>query len=402
MKKYDKNISTILGVNISLDNKSEILFKIGEFLKSKTGHKIYTPNPEICLLANRDHKFKKLLNFADINIADGFGLKVGAAILGQKIPNRLTGVDLTWDILNIASQNGYRVMLLGGAGKVAKTAAKNIKQQLPNINIVGAGEGIEIKYQRGSIAYDINKNNKVLDFINKAQADIVFVAFDAAKQVYWIDQNLLKLKTVKLAMGVGGTFDFMAAKVKRSPSWLRKIGLEWLFRLLKQPKRIKRILNAVIVFPLICLKWRIGWLCKYRPNLLNIIYNKNNEILLMLNPRFNYWTLPQGGVEKNEDLRSAGKRELNEELGLPEDKIELIKILPDEYKYDWPDWARLKQPYKGQKQKFAQWRFMGEENDFKFRRSDEAQKIQWVKKENIFKVLAKVRQETIKKIFDKI
>lgn len=398
MNKLYKNDSMILGVRLAKVNLEQALKKIELFLNSDKKHSIFTPNPEICLNASRNPEYTKILNRASINIADGFGLKIGGAILGQKIPNRITGVDLTWEILKLAAKNSHKVMLLGGGNGIAKKAAQQIKTKFPNIQLVGAGEGLKIKYQNNKIAYNSEQNQKVVNFINTAQPDILFVAFGAPKQEFWISQNIYKLKSVKLMLGVGGTLDFISGKIKRAPTWIRQIGMEWLFRFIQEPKRLTRIINALIVFPLTCLRWRFGWKFKYRKNIVNIIYNHKKQILLIYNPRFNYWTLPQGGVEEK-DLIQAGQREIFEELGLKKDKIEFMKFAPAEYTYDWPIWSKLLKPYKGQKQKFALWKFIGTEKDFDFKKSDEVSQIKWVNKENLLKTIAPVRRDSVKTIF---
>jgi len=397
--KFKKNESVILGVRISKLNLADTMDKIRSFLVSGRKHSIFTPNPEICLEASRNREFQKTLNRSSLNIADGFGLKLGGAILGQKTPHRITGVDLTWQIIKLAAEKKYKIMLLGGKGDIAKLAAAKIKNKFPNIQIVGAGEGLHVKYENQKVIYNSNENQKVINFINKVQPDILFVAFGAPKQEYWISKNILKLNSVKLAIGVGGTFDFISGKLKRAPKWIRKIGFEWLFRLFQEPKRIKRIFNALIIFPITCIKWRYGWQYKYRPNVANIIYNQNNQILLIFNPRFHYWTLPQGGMEKGEDLPTSSAREINEELGIEKDKLELIKILADTYSYDWPKNYQVLRPYKGQKQQFALWKFTGTEKDFDFKKSDEVSNIKWVDKKDLLKTIAPVRRKAIENIF---
>ncbi len=399
MKRYNKNKSVILGVELSKLNLNQTLELIDKFLNSSKSHKIFTPNPEICLKASKDKQYKKILNSADINIPDGFGLKVGGAILGQKVPHRITGVDLTYKLLKQANDKKLKIMLLGGKGDTAKKAAKNIKKDFTGLQIVGAGEGIQIKYEKGKISYDRKQNQNILNFINQVKPDILFVAFGAPKQEYWIYENIFRIKSVKLVLGVGGTLDFIAGKIKRAPKWMRKIGFEWLFRFIQEPRRIKRILNALILFPLTCIKWLYGWNFRYRKNASSIIFNHKGEILIIYNPRFHYWTLPQGAIEKKENHQQASLREIDEELGIRPNKLQFIKIPPVDYTYKWPKWSKLIMPFKGQKQKFVFWKFTGSQKDFDYKKSDEVKAVQWVKKENLLAQVAKVRHESIKKIY---
>jgi len=399
MKRYNKNKSVILGVELSKLNLKQTLERIDSFLISNKSHKIFTPNPEICLKSSKDKQYRKILNSADINIPDGFGLKIGGAILGQNIPHRITGVDLTYKILYLANEKKLKIMLLGGMGNIAKQAAENIKKKFTSLNIVGAGQGLRIKYKKGKIHYDKKQNLNIINFINQVKPDILFVAFGAPKQEYWIYENIYKIKSTKLILGVGGTFDFIAGKIKRAPKWMRKIGFEWLYRLFQEPKRIKRIFNALIAFPLTCIKWQFGWKFKYRKNASSIIYNQKGEILLIYNPRFHYWTLPQGAIEKGENHQQGSLREINEELGLTPDKLQFVKIPPAEYSYQWPKWSKLIMPYKGQKQKFVFWKFIGSQNDFNYKKSDEVKAVRWVKKEDLLKQVAKVRHQSIKTIY---
>lgn len=234
----------ILDVKIDDLTFPQVMAKINLFLREKKLHQIVTVNPEFVLAAQKDKEFRKVLNSADLSIPDGFGLKIGAAILNQKIGERITGVDLTWEIAKLASQKGYRLYLLGATPGVGLKAAKRLKLLYPKLKIVGCYAG---KPDEPGI---INK-------INNSKADILLVAFGAPKQDKFIFRNSNKLK-VKIAMGVGGTFDYIAGVVPRAPVWMRKLGLEWLYRLIKQPSRLGRIFRAVIIFPFKVLIYRLS------------------------------------------------------------------------------------------------------------------------------------------------
>lgn len=221
---------------------SDVLAKIQAFLMVDELHQIVTVNPEFILTAQRDEAFKNILNKTDLSVPDGFGLQCAAWFLGQKIGERITGVDLTWEIAKLAAEKGYSIFFLGAAEGVAKKASHRVELLNPGLKIAGTYSGTP-------------DEEGIVEKINSANPDILLVAFGAPKQEKFISDNKMALK-VKIAMGVGGTFDYIADLVPYAPSWMRKFGLEWLYRLLTQPKRWKRILNAVIIFPLLILKSR--------------------------------------------------------------------------------------------------------------------------------------------------
>lgn len=228
-------MSKILGVKIDNVDFKEALAKIQAFLMVDELHMVATVNPEFILTAHRDEPFKQILNNSDLNVPDGVGIKFAAWFLGQKIDERITGVDLTWEICKIASEKGYSVFFLGAAEGVAEIVANRIRLLNPDLKIAGTYSGTP-------------DEEGIVNRINSTNADILLVAYGAPKQEKFIADNKMALK-VKLAMGVGGTFDYIAGIVPYAPIFMRKLGLEWLYRLFTQPKRWKRILNAAIVFP---------------------------------------------------------------------------------------------------------------------------------------------------------
>jgi len=211
-----------------------------------TGQKpfIATPNPEILLLARKDAQFRIILNSADINKPDGTGLKLGAKLRGKKLKYRLTGTDLMGHLAKMAEKKGSGTYFLGAEQGVARKAGENLKKFLPGLKIVGAESGGKFE------EWD---NRVIIEHINATAPEILFVALGQGKQEEWIFENLPKLSSVKAAIGVGGAFDFYSGKIRRAPKWMRRAGLEWLYRLFREPRRIKRILNAVIIFPIVCL-----------------------------------------------------------------------------------------------------------------------------------------------------
>lgn len=239
--------TAILGVHIDNLSMQEVIAKIEQMLATGNKHYIVTPNPEFLVLAQQDNAFKNILNYADLAIADGVGLLYAAHFLGRQL-QRATGVDLMWHACQLATQQDASIYLLGGANNVARQAADVLLQNIPNLKIVGAEDGGQIN-QDG-----IPKDSHLIYRINQARPDILFVAFGHGKQEKFIFKHLNQFNTIKVAAGIGGSFDYIAGIVKRAPQTMQNLGLEWLYRLIKQPKRWRRIADAVIIFPLLVFK----------------------------------------------------------------------------------------------------------------------------------------------------
>lgn len=232
----------ILGIKINKITSQNLMAKIQEFLYSGSGHYIVTANAEIIVKARNDQKFADIIKNADLVLPDGSGPVFASWIISpkNKLSEWIAGIDLIYKIANsfdsLAQKN--RIFFLGARGENAKLAAKKLKKNFPNIEVAGFFGG-EAGKKGDRIAVSI---------INQAKPDILFVAYGAPNQEKWIFRNLKNLPTVRLAIGVGGAFDIISGKISRAPLWMRKIGLEWLWRLLKEPSRIGRIYNATVKF----------------------------------------------------------------------------------------------------------------------------------------------------------
>lgn len=202
---------------------------------------IATPNPEMLLEARKNPEFKKILQTTDLNIPDGIGIIFASKIQGTSLLERVTGTDLMQKICQNV-QLGTRIFLLGAAPGVAEKVKKKLTED-KTLTIVGAFSGTPAS----------SHDKELQKIINDARPDILFVAFGAPKQELWLSRNLPHLPSVKIAMGVGGAFDFIAGIRKRAPRFMQKLGLEWLFRLIIEPSRWRRIYNATIKFPIIFL-----------------------------------------------------------------------------------------------------------------------------------------------------
>ncbi len=222
----------LLGVKIDNVTMTDALQKIKGFLEDGRQHHIVTPNPEFLVLAQKDKEFREILNKADLAIPDGIGIVWASRILGEPLKERVTGVDLI-DQLKVESEK-LKVFLLGGRNGVAE----KISSQWPEV--VGFSEDIE--------------DTGIFVRIRQCQANILVVALGAPRQEKWIYENLKKIPSVKVAIGVGGVFDLISGRIRRVPKFLQKIGLEWFWRLIKEPKRLPRIFEAVVIFP-----WLVFW-----------------------------------------------------------------------------------------------------------------------------------------------
>lgn len=232
----------ILGVNIDSLSREEYENKLEEFLFDNKAHLIVTPNPEFCVQASRDQEFRNILNTASLAIPDGVGLKFAGWYLGRPIKERITGVSLVEDLCRQARDKKLSVYFLGAFKDTALRSAANMKKKYPGLKIAGAENEYNFLGWKRS-------NDNIIKRINRQKPDILFLAFGAPRQEKWLAANLERFTTVKIAVGVGGSFDYLSGAVRRAPAVLRIIGLEWLFRLFRQPWRAKRIYRAIIVFP---------------------------------------------------------------------------------------------------------------------------------------------------------
>ncbi|MFA6973709.1 MAG: WecB/TagA/CpsF family glycosyltransferase [Parcubacteria group bacterium] len=228
----------ILGIKVDNLSKKEILEKVESFLRGDGFHQIVTVNPEFILQAQKDEEFKNILNDADLNVADGIGIKFAFWRFGKNLRARITGIDLLEEILQIASINNYKIFLCADSRGLStwEETKKAILQKYPGLEIDGV---------------NLDKSETICD-PRYAIHDIVFCAFGSPYQEKFLNSLKSQKDTkIKLGMGVGGSFDYLTGKIRRAPKWMRNVGLEWLWRLILEPKyRFKRIFLAVVIFPI--------------------------------------------------------------------------------------------------------------------------------------------------------
>ncbi len=374
-------MAVILGINLTELSSAAVLKKCAEFLGDGRQHYLVTPNPEIILAAHKDEELFYILNQADLAIADGFGLKIAGRILKERV-RRLTGADLTAALLEKAGREGWKVGVLNWAGGLssAEEISRALKEKYPGL-----------KFAVWPVGRDKFLDPERLAAVNAFAPSLLFVGLGFPYQEKLMYHNLSRLPAVKLALGVGGTFDFLSGKVRRAPSAWRRLGLEWLWRLLRQPRRFKRIYRATAVFLLKTFRLRFVNCHRYRPNVACLLYRREGgeaEIFLVERAdEAGHWQLPQGGRE-DESPAKAGRRELSEEAGT--DKFATKGVFKNVYKYNFrpagcptadektaadgsPAAAglnrqgqkRRKYDYKGQRQSLYVAEFTGEDTDFR-------------------------------------
>lgn len=237
----------ILGIRIDGVGIDDVISFVDGTVISGKQAQISTINPEFLVEASHDPEFKKVLNSCTLNTCDGFGILLAARIFYGKKIERTTGVEITEKLL----QGGYKLFLLGGTQGVAEKVA----QKFPQAKISGIDYGGKMITEGSS--WGLENNEAVLEKIKSSDAEVLLAAFQYGKQEKWLAENLPRLPNIKVAIGVGGTFDYLSGNVKRAPALIRKIGLEWLFRLIFQPKRWRRIVRATVIFPMLVIREKI-------------------------------------------------------------------------------------------------------------------------------------------------
>lgn len=221
----------ILGVGIDCIDSQQALQQIGEFIENGEPHQIVTANAEIIYQASKNEKMRNVINAAQMVTADGSGVVWASRQLGQPLAQRVTGIDLVNSICQQSAKEKWKIYILGSAPGVAATAAVNIRNKFPGCNIIGTHHGY----------FNAKEEKQILAELEQLKPDVLFVALGAPKQEYWIADHVQKLG-IPVAMGIGGSMDVLSGNVKRAPKWMQKMSLEWLYRLLIQPTRFKRVL----------------------------------------------------------------------------------------------------------------------------------------------------------------
>lgn len=226
-----KDKVNILGVYVDMVTINEAADRIIEFLDEPGLHKVYTPNSEIIMAAYKDEAFRNLLNNAELLTADGIGVVYASKILKKPINERAAGYDIACEVLDRIKGTGHKLFLFGGKPGVAEKAETELLKRYPGLKVVGCRNGY----------FKPEDEDEIVKQINNSGADLLFVCLGAPKQEQWISRHADEL-SAKVAMGIGGSLDVFAGTAERAPKFFCDHGIEWLYRLAKQPSRAGRML----------------------------------------------------------------------------------------------------------------------------------------------------------------
>ena len=219
----------VLGVRVDCLDMQATLDRIDQLVGGGGSHLVATVNPEFIMRARRDPEFARVLESADLCLADGTGVVWAARRQGCTFSAPVTGTDLVPPLAALCAKRGFRLFLLGADPGVADDLAARLRVEHPEL-AVAAHVG----------SPDPSADEATLSLIRAHRAQVVLVAFGAPKQELWIDR-LKDRAGVAVGIGVGGAFDYLTGRVPRAPLWMRRAGLEWLFRLVRQPWRVRRM-----------------------------------------------------------------------------------------------------------------------------------------------------------------
>ncbi|MBR7179853.1 MAG: WecB/TagA/CpsF family glycosyltransferase [Oscillospiraceae bacterium] len=220
----------VMGVGFDNLTKSEFTAKAEDMLRNKERGYVVTPNAEIVYESIHDDAFRALLNDASMVLPDGAGVVLGAKILGTPIKEKVAGIEFGEEVCKLLAKNNGRLYLLGSKPGIANAAGEKLAQKYPGLVICGTADGY------------FKDEKAVIEKINEAKPDVLFVCLGAPKQEKFIKEHFDELD-VTLMLGLGGSLDGYAGVAQRAPKWMIDLSLEWLYRLMKEPKRLGRMMR---------------------------------------------------------------------------------------------------------------------------------------------------------------
>jgi N-acetylglucosaminyldiphosphoundecaprenol N-acetyl-beta-D-mannosaminyltransferase len=235
LKQVEKKVARIDGIAFFGGSARECLAALSTRLGRGEQVAVYTPNPVMMENAARDLWLHAALARADLNLPDGIGVVLAARLLGESVKERISGVDMAKGVLVLSARRGYRVFLLGGKEGVAREAAARLAETLPELCVCGTRHGY----------FSEDEAETVLEEIRRAKPDVLFVCLGSPKQESFIDRYRGELPDVKLFMALGGTLDVLAGRVRRAPLPIQTAGLEWLWRMVLEPRRLRDLPKMV-------------------------------------------------------------------------------------------------------------------------------------------------------------
>lgn len=234
----------VLGIRYDNVTMPEALDAARVLLQSGTCGYVVTPNAEIAYEALHSETLRAVLNGAQLVLPDGAGVVLASKIVRTPLKQKVAGFDFAMELLSLLAELGLRLFLLGSKPGVAEQAAELLQKKHPTLCICGTADGY------------FAQDSDAVQAIRAARADVVYVCLGAPKQEMFMQKNLDD-SGAKLMLGLGGTLDVVAGHVKRAPRWMQKLGLEWLYRLLRQPSRFGRMLRLPkYVFAALKKRWK--------------------------------------------------------------------------------------------------------------------------------------------------
>ncbi len=224
----------LLGLKINRVKLADVLSVIEDRIRSKAVTHVVTADASMVVIAKDDPELLDIVNTAELVTPDGAGIIWASRLLGTPVPERVSGVDLVKQLCRLSSDpaKGYRIFFLGAAPDVAAQAAKNLTETYPGCNIIGTQDGY----------FKPDKEEEIVNKITALNPDIVFVGFGIPKQEKFIRKNR-DIIGASIYIGIGGSFDVYSGMVKRAPVWMQNAGLEWIFRLAQNPKKISKVMT---------------------------------------------------------------------------------------------------------------------------------------------------------------
>ncbi|MBE0428317.1 MAG: WecB/TagA/CpsF family glycosyltransferase [Thermoleophilia bacterium] len=222
----------VLGARVDRVGRYEAMSLVSDMMETPGLSQVVTLNPEYVMMARRHPDLLRIINCAGLSVADGAGIVWATRLEEKPLRDRVTGTDLLPEICRLAAHRGHGVFFLGGKPGVAGQAAARLKSRFPDLVVAGSSSNDPCA----------ELDSRTLEEIRRSGARVLAVAYGCPKQDFWIDQHREELPGVRLAIGVGGAFDFISGETPRAPGWMRHAGLEWLFRLWMEPRRLRRML----------------------------------------------------------------------------------------------------------------------------------------------------------------
>lgn len=262
----------LFGVRIDDESPADLDARLEDWLAGDQSRVIVTPNAEFLLEARKNLPFLDLLNRSDLAVADSVSLQYAiAALSDHRLAHRIPGVDLLESLCELAVRHSAQVLLLGGDPGAAEASAQKLRQRFEPLQVVALDPG-RISWQVNELTID----NSVVEQINTTVPQIVAVALGQHKQEQFIDQVRSRCPSVGIWIGVGGALEMISGQKRRAPQVMSRLGLEWLWRVLIEPRRVRRSFNASVVFPILVAReaFRRGTFLRSTRNVFTEIYRQ--------------------------------------------------------------------------------------------------------------------------------